>query len=117
MLTVAPSPELGRRLSQARIETLLRHAGRQRNISTTAATIRAALTSGAAGRSTRCDRRLHRQLSALLAVLTAMTDQTEVLAGQVEQGEHPDLAANPASVTSSAPGCWPSSATTPTATP
>jgi hypothetical protein len=42
VLTVAPSPELCRRLSQSRIETLLRRAGRQRNISTTAATIRAA---------------------------------------------------------------------------
>jgi transposase len=37
VLTVAPSPELGRRLSQARIETLLRRAGRQRNVSATAA--------------------------------------------------------------------------------
>ena len=33
VLTVAPSPELGRRLSQSRIETLLRRAGRQRNVS------------------------------------------------------------------------------------
>ena len=33
VLTVAPSPDLGRRLSQARIETLLRRAGRQRNVS------------------------------------------------------------------------------------
>jgi hypothetical protein len=45
VLTVAPSPDLGRRLTQSRIETLLRRAGRQRNISTTAATIPAALTS------------------------------------------------------------------------
>ena len=33
VLTVAPSPDLGRRLSQSRIETLLRRAGRQRNLS------------------------------------------------------------------------------------
>jgi hypothetical protein len=45
VLTVAPSPDLGRRLSQSRIETVLRRAGRQRNISSTAATIRAALSS------------------------------------------------------------------------
>ena len=34
VLTVAPSPDLGRRLSQSRIETLLRRAGRQRNLTT-----------------------------------------------------------------------------------
>jgi hypothetical protein len=45
VLTVAPSPDLGRRLSQSRIETLLRRAGRQRNLTTTAAKIRAALSS------------------------------------------------------------------------
>ena len=45
VLTAAPNPDLGRRLSQSRIETLLRRAGRQRNVSSTAATIRAAFTS------------------------------------------------------------------------
>ena len=45
VLTVAPSPELGQRLSQSRIETLLRRAGRQRNVSATAAAIRTALSS------------------------------------------------------------------------
>jgi hypothetical protein len=39
------SSELGRRLSQARIETLLRKAGRQRNIAATAARIKTALGS------------------------------------------------------------------------
>jgi transposase len=79
-------------LSQSRIETLLRRAGRQRNISSTAATIRAALSSeqltarpGVIGAYTA-------SASALLAVLSAMAAQTEVLAGQVEQGfgQHPD---------------------------
>jgi transposase len=45
VLTVAPSPDLGRRLSQSRIEALLRRAGRQRNLASTAVKIRAALTS------------------------------------------------------------------------
>src|SRR5215208_8395556 len=45
VLSTAPRPDLGRRLSQARIETLLHKAGRQRNVSTTAAKIRAALNS------------------------------------------------------------------------
>src|SRR6185312_10734364 len=62
------------------------------NISSTAATIRAALTSeqlaarpGGIGAYTA-------SAAALLAVLTTMAAQTEVLAGQVEQGfgQHPD---------------------------
>lgn len=44
MLAVAPSPEAGRRLTQQRVETLLKKAGRQRNM-TTKASIRAALAS------------------------------------------------------------------------
>ena len=92
VLTVAPSPELARRLSQARIETLLRRAGRQRNISTTAATIRAALRSEQLAARPGVIGAYTASASALLAVLTAMTAQTEVLAGQVEQGfgQHPD---------------------------
>src|SRR5918999_174043 len=43
VLAAAPTPEQGRRLSQARIEVLLRKAGRQRNIAATAAKIKAAL--------------------------------------------------------------------------
>jgi hypothetical protein len=92
VLTAAPNPDLGRRLSQSRIETLLRRAGRQRNVASTAATIRAALRSeqltarpGVIGAYTA-------SASALLAVLSTMAAQTEVLAGQVEQGfgQHPD---------------------------
>jgi transposase len=92
VLTVAPSPDLGRRLSQSRIETLLRRAGRQRNISTTAAKIRAALTSEQLAARPGVIGAYTASASALLAVLSAMVVQTEVLAGQVEQGfgQHPD---------------------------
>ena len=45
VLAAAPTPEQGRRLSQARIETLLRKAGRQRNLAATAAKIKTALSS------------------------------------------------------------------------
>ena len=92
VLTVAPSPELGRRLSQSRIETLLRRAGRQRNLSSTAAKIRAALSSEQLAARPGVIRAYTASASALLAVLTAMAAQTEVLAGQVEQGfgQHPD---------------------------
>jgi transposase len=93
VLAAAPSPEQGRRLSQARIEALLRQAGRQRNITATAAKIRAALS---------CEQLTARpgvvpayaaSASALIVVLAAIVEQTEVLAGQVEQGfgQHPDV--------------------------
>jgi Transposase/Transposase IS116/IS110/IS902 family len=92
VLTVAPNPDLGRRLSQARIETLLRRAGRQRNLAATAAKIRAALTSEQLTARPGVIAAYTASASALLAVLTAMATQTEVLAGQVEQGfgQHPD---------------------------
>jgi transposase len=84
VLTAAPSPDLGQRLSQARIETLLRRAGRQRNVSATAAKIRAALTSEQLAARPGVIPAYAASASALLAVLTAMAAQTEVLAGQVE---------------------------------
>src|SRR5215212_10276850 len=92
VLTAAPNPDLGRRLSQSRIETLLRRAGRQRNVSSTAATIRAALTSEQLAARPGVIPAYTASASALLAVLSTMAAQTEVLAGQVEQGfgQHPD---------------------------
>jgi transposase len=88
----APNPDLGRRLSQSRIETLLRRAGRQRNVSSTAATIRAALSSEQLTARPGVIPAYTASASALLAVLSTMSAQTEMLAGQVEQGfgQHPD---------------------------
>src|SRR5215208_471004 len=92
VLSTAPRPDLGRRLSQARIETLLRKAGRQRNVSTTAAKIRAALNSEQLSARPGVIPAYAASASALLAVLGTMVTQTEVLARQVEQGfgQHPD---------------------------
>jgi hypothetical protein len=92
VLSAAPRPDLGWRLSQARIETLLRKAGRQRNVSTTAAKIRAALNSEQLSARPGVIPAYAASASALLAVLGTMVTQTEVLARQVEQGfgQHPD---------------------------
>jgi transposase len=92
VLAAAPSPEQGRRLSQARIETLLRRGGRQRNVTPTAAKIRAALSSDQLTARPGVVPAYAASASALIAVLTAMVQQIEVLAGQVEQGfgQHPD---------------------------
>jgi hypothetical protein len=92
VLSAAPNPDLGRRLSQSRIETLLRRAGRQRNVSSTAATIRAALSFEQLTARPGVIPAYTASASALLAVLSTMSAQTEMLAGQVEQGfgQHPD---------------------------
>jgi hypothetical protein len=92
VLAAAPTPEQGRRLSQARIETLLRRGGRQRNIAATAAKIKIALGSEQLSVRAGVVPAYAASASALIAVLTTMVTQTEVLAGQVEQGfgQHPD---------------------------
>ena len=92
VLAAAPSPDQGRRLSQTRIETLLRKAGRQRNVAATAAKIKSALASEQLTARPGVVPAYAASASALVAVLTAMVQQTKVLAGQVEQGfgQHPD---------------------------
>ena len=92
VLASAPTPEQGRRLSQARIETLLRRAGRQRNVAVTAIKIKTTLGSEQLTARPGVIGAYAASASALVAVLTTMVAQTEVLAGQVEQGfgQHPD---------------------------
>ena len=92
VLAAAPSPDRGRRLSQARLESLLRRAGRQRNVTATAAKIRATLATEQLTARPAVVPAYAASASALIAVLSAMAEQTEVLARQVEQGfgQHPD---------------------------
>jgi hypothetical protein len=93
VLAAAPTPEQGRRLSQTRIETLLRRGGRQRNLAVTATRIKTALGSEQLSARSGVVPAYAASASALIAVLTVMVNQTEVLAGQVEQGfgQHPDV--------------------------
>jgi hypothetical protein len=92
VLAAAPTPDQGRRLSQARVESLLRKAGRQRNVTVTAAKIRATLATEQLTARPAVVPAYAASASALIVVLSAMATQTEVLAGQVEQGfgQHPD---------------------------
>jgi transposase len=92
ILAIAPSPEAGRRLSQAKIVATLRRAGRQRNLEATAERIQAALRApqleahpGVVGAYTAA-------VKSLVAVVTELVAQTEVLRGEVEAGfgRHPD---------------------------
>ncbi|MEA3218551.1 MAG: hypothetical protein QOJ19_4707 [Acidimicrobiia bacterium] len=86
ILAIAPSPEAGRRLSRSKIAAALRRAGRQRNLQATAEEIQAALRApqleahpGVVGAYTAAVR-------SLVAVITELVTQTEVLRGEVEAG-------------------------------
>jgi transposase len=92
ILAIAPSPEAGRRLSISKIVAALRRSGRQRNLQVTAEDIQAALRApqleahpGVIGAYTAAVR-------SLVAVITELVTQTEVLREQVEAGfgRHPD---------------------------
>src|SRR5215218_6060190 len=92
VLTIAPSPEAGRRLSQAKITAALRRAGRRRNLPATAERIQTALRApqleahpGVIGAYTAA-------VGSLVAVIGELVRQTEVLRGEVEAGfgRHPD---------------------------
>jgi hypothetical protein len=77
VLAAAPSPDQGRRLSQTRIETLLRKAGRQRNLATTAAKIKTALGSEQLTARPGVVPAYAASASALIAVLVTLMAQTE----------------------------------------
>jgi transposase len=92
VLTLAPSPQAGRRLARAKITAALRRAGRQRNLEATAERIQTALRApqleahpGVVGAYTA-------SVKALVAVIAELVAQTEVLRGEVEAGfgRHPD---------------------------
>jgi transposase IS116/IS110/IS902 family protein len=92
VLAAAPTPEQGRRLSQARVATMLAKAGRQRNLNRRAAEIVAALGTPQLGVRAGVVPAYAANVSALVAVLTEMARQTEVLEEQVRLGfgQHPD---------------------------
>jgi Transposase len=89
VLAAAPSPDRGRRLSQTRLESLLRKAGRQRNVAATAAKIRATLASEQLTARPGVVPAYAASALALIAVLSAMAEQTEVLARQGGAGFWP----------------------------
>jgi Transposase/Transposase IS116/IS110/IS902 family len=93
VLGAAPDPELGRRLSVARVVTLLRQAGRQRNLQSRAEQIVAGLRSEQLPARPDVVPAYAAAVAALVAVTTEMVRQTAVLEDQVEQGfgQHPDV--------------------------
>jgi transposase len=92
VLTAAPAPDDGRRLSVQRIETLLRHAGRQRNLTARATQIHTALGTEQLTARPGVVPAYAASVKALVAVITELTRQVEVLEVEVKQcfGRHPD---------------------------
>ena len=92
VLTAAPGPDSGARLTPGRVAVLLRKAGRQRNLDKRAAEIVTALRSQQLPVRAELAAVNAASVSALVAVLTTMVAQTTVLEAQVKQGfgQHPD---------------------------
>jgi hypothetical protein len=93
VLSVAPTPEQGARLSEHQVGAALRRAGRQRNITTRAAQIVAGLRTEQLAARPGVVGAYAAAAQALLAVITELAHQTRVLQGEVEAGfgRHPDV--------------------------
>ncbi len=93
VLAAAPSPDQGRRLTTARVVAVLRKAGRQRNHQATAERIITALHSEQLTARAGVVPAYAASTSALVAVVTELSRQVDVLAEQVAAGfgRHPDV--------------------------
>jgi hypothetical protein len=92
ILTIAPDPETGRRLSRSKIAATLRRAGRQRNLEGATTRIQDALRADHLGAHPQVVGAYAATAAALVAVLITITAQERVLASEVETsfGQHPD---------------------------
>jgi hypothetical protein len=93
VLSLAPTPEQGARLGEHQIAAALRRAGRQRNITTRAADIVAGLRAQQLATRPGVVGAYAAAAQALVAVISELVRQTQVLAGEVEAGfgRHPDV--------------------------
>src|ERR1700677_1381976 len=92
VLRVAPTPAAGAALSKTQIAAALRRGGRQRGITTRAATIQAALRAPQLAPSPAIAAAMGASVSASAAVITEMTAQIAVLEEQLAADfeQHPD---------------------------
>jgi transposase len=92
VLAIAPTPAAGRRLRVARVEKALRAAGRQRNLTATAHRIVETLRGEQLEAHPGVIEAYAASTKALVAVITELARQCEVLNGEVEAGfgRHPD---------------------------
>ena len=92
ILAIAPDPERGRKLSLARIISALRRGGRQRNLEKQANKIRAALRLPQLAAPALLAEAQAANTGALVAVITAMSEQVVLLEASLEESfeRHPD---------------------------
>lgn len=92
VLAVAPDPERGRGLSEARIVSLLRKGGRQRNLERRAREIRAALRAPQLQAPPLVAEAQAANVSALVAVITTLGEQIAALEAELSDAfdRHPD---------------------------
>lgn len=92
VLAIAPTPATGRTLSRARVVSVLRKAGRQRNLQARAEEISTALRAEHLGLSDALTDAYGISVRSLVTVLTTMVAQAAALEGEVERcfGQHPD---------------------------
>ena len=104
VLAIAPTPEAGKALRPSQVEQALRTAGRRRNLASTAERICAALRTEQLNVQPLLTLAYGATVRAVVAVLTELTRQVELLAEQVETsfGQHPD-----AEIYQSQPGLGP----------
>lgn len=92
VLGAAPGPKAGARLTPARVQALLRHAGRQRYLAARAGEIVEALDAPQLPARPGIEAAYTATTAALVAVIRELNTQIGVLEGQVEEsfGRHPD---------------------------
>ncbi len=92
VLAVAPTPEQGKALRVPRVVTVLRRAGRRRNLTKRAEQMVAVLRSEQLGARPRLVAAYGASTAALVAVISELAGQTAVLEVEVEAcfGRHPD---------------------------
>jgi transposase len=92
VLAIAPSPADGLTVSKARVETALRRGGRQRRISSLAASIVTALRVRQLRQDPMVEQAMRTETLALLGVLNAVCDSVDRLAAALVEAfaQHPD---------------------------
>ena len=92
VLAIAPTPATGRALSRSRLASVLRKAGRQRNLQTRAEEISTVLRAEHLALPDALTEAYGASVRSLVAVLTTMAAQAAALEGEVERcfGQHPD---------------------------
>jgi transposase len=92
VLTVAPTPELGRRLSLSKLAAVLRRAGRSRRVEAKAEEIQRALRSKQLGAPESLERTYGVIVTSLVGLIAGLNEQIERLETQLEGAfeQHPD---------------------------